>query len=131
MVATEIGQLANTSADAVHNIEGLIGQINGLVKDTIKQTKESVENINHSSSLVEDTLKTFDSIFGNIDQVNGLVHELIKKVEKVDDVATNVAAISEQQAASSEEIWQHLSQWCVRLTILREIVKVFLRVQRS
>lgn len=104
VVATEIGQLANTSADAVHNIEGLIGQINGLVKDTIKQTKESVENINHSSSLVEDTLKTFDSIFGNIDQVNGLVHELIKKVEKVDDVATNVAAISEQQAASSEEI---------------------------
>jgi len=104
VVATEIGQLANTSADAVHNIEGLIGQINGLVKDTIKQTKESVENINHSSGLVEDTLKTFDSIFGNIDQVNGLVHELIKKVEKVDDVATNVAAISEQQAASSEEI---------------------------
>lgn len=104
VVATEIGQLANTSADAVHNIEGLISQINSLVGDTVKQTKESVDNINRSSGLVEDTLKTFDSIFGNIDQVGTLVREMIKKVEKVDDVATNVAAISQEQAASSEEI---------------------------
>lgn len=104
VVATEIGQLANTSADAVHNIEGLIGQINSLVGDTVKQTKESVENINHSSNLVGDTLRTFDSIFGNIDQVSTLVREMIQKVEKVDDVATNVAAITQEQAASSEEI---------------------------
>lgn len=104
VVATEIGQLANTSAEAVHNIEGLIVQINGLVGDTVRQTDESAQNIEHSSGLVEDTLKTFDSIFGNIDQVSMLVHEMIKKVEKVDEVATNVAAISEEQAASSEEI---------------------------
>lgn len=104
VVATEIGQLANTSADAVHNIEGLISQINNLVGDTVRQTKESVENINHSNSLVGDTLRTFDSIFGNIDQVSTLVREMIKKVEKVDEVATNVAAISQEQAASSEEI---------------------------
>ena len=104
VVATEIGQLANTSADAVRNIEGLISQINSLVGDTVRQTKESVENINHSNSLVGDTLRTFDSIFGNIDQVSTLVREMIKKVEKVDEVATNVAAISQEQAASSEEI---------------------------
>lgn len=104
VVATEIGQLANTSADAVRNIEGLISQINSLVGDTVKQTNESVKNIDNSSSLVEDTLRTFDAIFNNIDQVSALVREMIQKVEKVDEVATNVAAISEEQAASSEEI---------------------------
>ncbi len=104
VVATEIGQLAGTSANAVHNIEGLISQINALVGDTVKQTKESVDNISHSNRLVGDTLQTFDAIFGNIDQVSILVHEMIKKVEKVDEVATNVAAISQEQAASSEEI---------------------------
>ena len=104
VVATEIGQLANTSAEAVHNIEGLISQINNLVGDTVKQTNESVKNIDHSSNLVEDTLRTFDAIFNNIDQVSMLVREMIQKVEKVDEVATNVAAISEEQAASSEEI---------------------------
>ena len=74
------------------------------MSDTVRQTRESVENINHSNSLVGDTLRTFDSIFGNIDQVETLVREMIRKVEKVDEVATNVAAISEEQAASSEEI---------------------------
>ena len=63
-----------------------------------------MKNIDHSSTLVEDTLRTFDAIFNNIDQVSALVREMIHKVEKVDEVATNVAAISEEQAASSEEI---------------------------
>lgn len=104
VVATEIGQLANTSADSVYHIKSLIDEINSLVRDTIKQTNESVGDINRSSKMVGDTIKTFDSIFGHIDKMSVLVNDMIKKVEQVDDVATNVAAISEEQAASSEEI---------------------------
>ncbi|NLL78859.1 MAG: methyl-accepting chemotaxis protein [Clostridiales bacterium] len=104
VVATEIGQLAKTSADSVHDIEGLISEINALVQDAVEQTDESVDNINNSSGLVGNALETFDMIFDNIDQVNGLVQQMIEKVQKVDDVASNVAAISEEQAASSEEI---------------------------
>lgn len=104
VVATEIGQLAKTSADSVHNIEELINEISGLVDDTIRQTDESVENINRSSGLVGNALETFDVIFDNINEVNGLVNSMIEKVQKVDDVASNVAAISEEQAASSQEI---------------------------
>ncbi len=104
VVAMEIGQLAKTSAEAVHNIEILIKEINELVGDTIRQTDESVKNINNSSRLVGDALKTFDTIFGDIDKVSGLVQEMIRKVEQVDDVATNMAAISQEQAASSQEI---------------------------
>lgn len=104
VVASEIGQLANTSADAVHDIEKLINEINALVKDTVKQTAESVNSINQSSGLVGNALKTFDRIFENIDSVSTLVQQMIEKVGKVDDVASNVAAISEEQAASSQEI---------------------------
>lgn len=104
VVATEIGNLAQTSANAVHDIEKLIEEINSLVKDTIVQTEESVENINGSSHLVEGALKTFDEIFDNIEGVNGLIQEMIVKVGEVDNVATNAAAISQEQAASAEEI---------------------------
>lgn len=104
VVATEIGQLAKTSADSVHNIEELITEISTLVNDTVKQTDESVENIDKSSELVENALQTFDVIFDNINEVDSLVKSMIEKVEKVDEVASNVAAISEEQAASSQEI---------------------------
>ena len=104
VVAGEIGQLAQTSADSVHNIENIIGEINSLVKDAVSQADDSAGNINDSSRLVGEALTTFDVIFDNIDTVSSLVQQMIEKVEKVDDVASNVAAISEEQAASSEEI---------------------------
>lgn len=104
VVATQIGQLAQTSADSVRNIEALISEINALVKDAVSQADDSAVNIHSSGELVGDALKTFDVIFDNIDKVNALVRQMIDKVEKVDDVAGNVAAISQEQAASSEEI---------------------------
>lgn len=104
VVATEIGHLAKTSADSVHDIETLINEINSLVKDAVEQTEESVGSISDSSELVGNALETFDKIYDNIDGVSALVQQMIEKVEKVDDVASNVAAISEEQAASSQEI---------------------------
>lgn len=104
VVATEIGKLANNSTASVQNIENLISEINSLVRDAVLQADDSVSNINSSSELVGDALKTFDIIFDNIDDVSTLVRQMIEKVEKVDEVASNVAAISEEQAASSEEI---------------------------
>ncbi len=104
VVATQIGKLAQTSSDSVHNIESLISEINILVKDAVSQAGDSVGNIRNSGMLVNGALQTFDVIFNNIDEVNHLVQQMIEKVEQVDNVAVNVAAISEEQAASSEEI---------------------------
>ncbi len=104
VVATEIGKLAQTSSDSVHNIESLISEINVLVKDAVSQAEDSVDNIQSSSELVNGALQTFDVIFNNIDEVNHLVQQMIEKVTEVDNVAISVAAISEEQAASSEEI---------------------------
>lgn len=104
VVATEIAKLAQTSAESAHNIQNLINEINGLVGDAVNQASDSVNNITSSGELVNDALQTFDVIFNNIDEVGHLVQQMIEKVGKVDQVATNVAAISEEQAASSEEI---------------------------
>lgn len=67
----------------------------------MSQADVSVDNINKSSEMVENALNTFDSIFENIDSVNTLVGQMIEKVERVDEVASNVAAISEEQAVEA------------------------------
>jgi len=104
VVASEIGKLAKTSSESVQNISALTSKINKLVSDTVKQSYESANYINESSYLIGGTVDTFDSIFDMINVTNNLIQDMIKKVGHLDDVATTVAAISEEQAASSQEI---------------------------
>lgn len=104
VVATEIGKLAQTSADSVQNISNLISEVNILVGDAVNQAGVSAENISDSSKLINTAVETFNAIFDNIQETNNLIKDMIDKVGKVDDVATSVAAISEEQAASADEI---------------------------
>jgi methyl-accepting chemotaxis protein len=104
VVASEIGKLANTSSESVKNISTLVKEINNLVSDTVKQSHESAEDINESTYLISGTVETFDNIFEKINTTNSLIQNMIEKVVHLDEVATTVAAISEEQAASSEEI---------------------------
>lgn len=104
VVAAEIGKLATTSTQAVSNIDALINEVSSLVGDTVLQSKESASEIKDSSQLIQAAVDTFNLIFNNIEATNSLIKEMIIKVEKVDSVATNAAAISEEQAASTDEI---------------------------
>ena len=101
VVATEIGKLAQTSSDSVDNIVVLINEVTHLVQETVQQAAESMESIEASSGLINTALDTFDEIFKDIHSTGQLIDQMMKKVSKVDDVATNVAAISEEQAAST------------------------------
>lgn len=104
VVASEIGKLAQTSADSVGNIVELIEEITGLVKETVQQAQSSMESINESSGLINTALETFDSIFKDIHDTSRMIRQMMIKVDEVDEVASGVAAISEKQAASTEQI---------------------------
>ncbi len=104
VVATEIGGLANNSADSVNNISALIDQVRGLIDDVVSQANASARSIQENSELIATAMQTFDQIFQNIQSTSDVIDEMIIGVSKVDDVAANVAAISEQQAASADEI---------------------------
>lgn len=104
VVASEIGKLAQTSMESVKHIDTLVLEIQTLIGDVIEQANSSVENINNSSALIGNAVTTYDSIFENIVVVGELAQQMIQKVDQVEDVARNVAAISEEQAASSQEI---------------------------
>lgn len=104
VVASQIGVLAKNSADSVAHITLLINEINGLVDDAVKQAGSSASDIESSADLIHIAVDTFDQIFQNIQETSHLIEGVVEKINQVDQVATNVAAISEEQAASSDEI---------------------------
>lgn len=104
VVATEIGTLAKNSADSVAHITELITEINNLVEDAVRQAGNSAQDISGSAELIHTAVDTFDTIFKNIQDTSALIGNVVDKINQVDQVATNVAAISEEQAASSDEI---------------------------
>ena len=104
VVASQIGVLAKNSADSVAHITSLINEINGLVDDAVKQAGNSASDVESSADLIHTAVDTFDQIFQNIQETSHLIKGVVEKINQVDQVATNVAAISEEQAASSDEI---------------------------
>ncbi|MDY5911694.1 MAG: methyl-accepting chemotaxis protein, partial [Inconstantimicrobium porci] len=104
VVATEIGNLANSSASSVNDIARIIENINKLVGNVINEVHKSVENVNQSTSLITNSVSTFDKIYLNINESNKLVNIMLEKVTNVGEAADNMASISEEQAASAEEI---------------------------
>lgn len=82
----------------------MIGEVTRLVQETVAQAAESMRNIGDSSEMIHTALQTFDEIFNDIHTTEDLIGQMMVKVSEVDEVATNMAAISEEQAASTEEI---------------------------
>ena len=104
VVATQIGKLAQTSSESATNISNLIGDVHRLIDEAVGQANASAESIEKNSELIHVAVETFDQIDENIQASNECIEEMIRDVDKVNDVATNVAAISEEQAASADEI---------------------------
>ncbi|SER82007.1 methyl-accepting chemotaxis protein [Lachnobacterium bovis] len=104
VVASEIGNLANDSSDSAANIAKLINQVRELIQDVVNQANASAESIKENTELINQAVDTFDKIYENIQKSNELITAMVDGVDRVNDVASNVAAISEEQAASADEI---------------------------
>ncbi len=104
VVAGEIGSLAENSNQSVQKIQKLINEVTALVGETVDKAKSSVEEIDNSSELVHQAVKTFDIIYDNIMDASSVVNNMASSMSKVADVSTNVASITEEQAASAELI---------------------------
>ena len=104
VVAGEIGNLADDSAKSVQQIGEIIANINGQVSHMVQKTKESVSLIQQNSQVVNTACETFNTIYTDITETSKIVTSMIDEIAQVNDVAGNMAAISEEQSASAEEI---------------------------
>lgn len=104
VVAGEIGTLADNSAHSVQQIGEIIANINGQVDTMVERTRESVTTIQENTLAVNKAYETFHTIYTDINSTSEIVTSMIEEIEQVNDVASNMAAISEEQSASAEEI---------------------------
>ena len=104
VVATEIGNLANDSANATTEISNIIKDITDKIQMLSERSISSMQDIEKSSEAVSLTGETFADIFKSLDSAGKTVNEMVSQMDKVSDIAATVAAIAEEQSASTEEV---------------------------
>lgn len=104
VVADQIKHLAESSAEAADQISGLIVSVTQLISNTVDQSQDSTLKIKDSTQLVKVAYDNFNLIYNSISSTNEVMDSMIEKIRQVDDVATSVAAITEEQSAGAEEI---------------------------
>lgn len=92
VVAEEVRKLAEESAKAAHNVNGIIKELQIGAQESIKATTEA-------GSLLASTLTRAEQALG---ELNGAMDQ----INKANDSIQNIAAIAQEQAASSKEVAQ-------------------------
>ncbi len=104
VVAGEIGHLAEGSTKSVHKVGEIVNTINAHVASMVNKTRQSVSAINANASSINKACDTFDMIVEDIGSTNEAIENIMGRIANVDQVASNMAAISEEQSASAEEV---------------------------
>ena len=104
VVATEIGKLANDSANATTEISNIIKNITEQIATLSARSASSMKDIENSSGAVSVTGETFAEIFRVLHEAVDTVGNMVSKMDQVNEIATNMAAIAEEQSASTEQV---------------------------
>lgn len=111
VVADEVGKLAVQSSDIVKDISNIINDIKAktnIVVEKVRLGDDAVMAGNEIINSVNEHFKTIKSTFDRtssiLDQEAQKIGEMFEKFKSVQGAVENIACISEEQAASIEEI---------------------------
>lgn len=110
VVADEIRALAEKSAESTRTIETMLAELRSSILDADQKSKVIRDAVETQTDRVMDTKEKYYSIVTSIEAINQEVGELdaiSREVEQsrsiVMDYATNLSAIAQENAASTEE----------------------------
>lgn len=104
VVAEEIKQLADTCEENAESIEALVNNISGLMEKTIDYTKVSAEDIQESKSVLNKIVGDYEETIVDLHSAGESLYVMVQDIERVNAISNNMAAITQEQAAGSEEI---------------------------
>lgn len=104
VVAEEIGKLAFVSASSASQITDTIKEVSSQVSVMAEQTARSVAYIEDNSVKITSACGIFEHIYHDVNEANVILNEIVEQIVQVDDVANNIAALSQEQSAGTEEI---------------------------
>jgi len=111
VVADEIRMLAEQSTTSVGTISEMIEELQANSKTAFSQSKIVREVSDRQSSSVENTKEKFDLIVHNVESIDAQIKslekinaELTTDFAEVTDLVSGLAAIAEENAASSQEV---------------------------
>lgn len=104
VVASEIGSLANESSNSSQEIGKIIGEVMDQIFSLASKSAENMEDIEKSTGAVDTAQTTFKELFDSLDTASASMREMITMINNIDDISNSVAAISEEQSASTQEV---------------------------
>lgn len=111
VVADEIRELAEESADATERIDQLINEIQNGIQQAVENTEESEESVKKTVGAIEETGEIFTQIEESSQQLLDLIEDVnqdTKKMEQnseeIEQSINDIASVSQQSASNAQEV---------------------------
>lgn len=117
VVASEIQKLAEQSSASSKTIEESLKTLVDNYSQIVQKMENTTENVKTQSTMLEETQTDFSSLQTGImetsDQINGItsyVQDINTRRETISEAVLNLSAVSQQNAASSEEVMASIEE---------------------
>ncbi|MCR5507492.1 MAG: methyl-accepting chemotaxis protein [Lachnospiraceae bacterium] len=104
VVATEVGALANQSSNATETIRRLVEDITKNIVDINKKADICARDMEACMTGVSEANESFNLIYGDVAKATDGIIEIASGIERINDVASNNAATTQEQASSINEV---------------------------
>jgi methyl-accepting chemotaxis protein len=110
VVAEQVRALAESCGEAVDNITATTAGMNRMMEVVLATTEQTREKISDGNQEVERSNNAFNRIEKNISEMEMAIQSVSQAVKHIDDIATDMAAGTEEQSASTLSVLDHCEQ---------------------
>ncbi|MBY0118645.1 methyl-accepting chemotaxis protein [Paenibacillus sp. FSL H8-0317] len=117
VVAGEVNKLAEQSAQSVKHIYAAVGEITTSMDKVKNSVAQSMQLFGEQEQATSQTRESFSAIRGSVERISTGIHQLAEDMQHSNELSTqvqqaieNISAITQQSAASSEEITASTSE---------------------